>query len=196
MIAPAALVGATVLAAAIIVAQATPAPQPEPSPTEAAPTAAPATTAPAATPIPTPSASPTDVPTETPVPTATPAQQPTAPPTPRYAFVYRASPQPIPPNDVPVIAEIDLNGLALTPPSPLHVRVLTSVAVVSVYAQTSLSFMTRSIQIPKAQPGLFLFDGYIPDVPSFVRNHTFAVTFVATAANGTTANVTLPLRLN
>lgn len=196
MIAPAALVGATVLAAAIIVAQATPAPQPEPSPTEAAPTAAPATTAPAAAPIPTPSASPTDVPTETPAPTATPAQQPTAPPTPRYAFVYRASPQPIPPNDVPVIAEIDLNGNALTPPSPLHVRVLTSVAVVSVYAQTSLSFMTRSIQIPKAQPGLFLFDGYIPDVPSFVRNHTFAVTFVATAANGTTANVTLPLRLN
>lgn len=196
MIAPAALVGATVLAAAIIVAQATPAPQPEPSPTEAAPTAAPATTAPAATPIPTPSASPTAVPTETPAPTATPAQQPTAPPTPRYAFVYRASPQPIPPNDVPVIAEIDLNGNALTPPSPLHVRVLTSVAVVSVYAQTSLSFMTRSIQIPKAQPGLFLFDGYIPDVPSFVRNHTFAVTFVATAANGTTANVTLPLRLN
>ena len=196
MIAPAALVGATVLAAAIIVAQATPAPQPEPSPTEAAPTAAPATPPPAAAPIPTPSASPTAVPTETPAPTATPAQQPTAPPTPRYAFVYRASPQPIPPNDVPVIAEIDLNGNALTPPSPLHVRVLTSVAVVSVYAQTSLSFMTRSIQIPKAQPGLFLFDGYIPDVPSFVRNHTFAVTFVATAANGTTANVTLPLRLN
>jgi len=196
VIAPAALVGATVLAAAIVVAQATPAPQPEPSPTEAAPTAAPATTAPATAPIPTPSASPTDVPTETPAPTATPAQQPTTPPTPRYAFVYRASPQPIPPNDVPVIAEIDLNGNALTPPSPLHVRVLTSVAVVSVYAQTSLSFMTRSIQIPKAQPGLFLFDGYIPDVPSFVRNHTFAVTFVATAANGTTANVTLPLRLN
>lgn len=196
MIAPAPLVGATILAAAIIIAQATPAPQPEPSPTESAPTAAPATTAPAAAPIPTPSASATEVPSETPAPTATPAPQPTAPPTPRYAFVYRASPQPIPPNDVPVIAEIDLNGNALTPPSPLHVRVLTSVAVVSVYAQTSLSFMTRSIQIPKAQPGLFLFDGYIPDVPSFVRNHTFAVTFVATAANGTTANVTLPLRLN
>jgi hypothetical protein len=196
VIGPASLLGATVLAAAIVVAQATPAPQPEPSPTETAPTAAPATTAPAAAPIPTPSPSATDVPTETPAPTATPVPQPTAPPTPRYAFVYRASPQPIPPNDVPAIAEIDLNGNALTPPSPLHVRVLTSVAVVSVYAQTSLSFMTRSIQIPKAQPGLFLFDGYIPDVPSFVRNHTFAVTFVATAANGTTANVTLPLRLN
>jgi hypothetical protein len=196
VIAPASLVGATVLAAAIVVAQATPAPAPEPSPTFAAPSAAPATTAPAALPIPTPSATaePTPTPIETSAPTPTP--QPTAPPTPRYAFVYRASPQPVPPNDVPVIAEIDLNGNALTPPSPLHVRVLTSVAVVSVYAQTSLSFMTRSIQIPKAQPGLFLFDGYIPDVPSFVRNHTFAVTFVATAANGTTANVTLPLRLN
>ncbi len=193
MIAPASLVGATVLAAAIVVAQATPAPAPEPSPTVAAPSAAPATTAPA---IPTPPASPTPTLTETPAPTETAAPQPTAPPTPRYAFVYRASPQPIPPNDVPVIAEIDLNGNALTPPSPLHVRVLTSVAVVSVYAQTSLSFISRSIQIPKAQPGLFLFDGYIPDVPAFVRNHTFAVTFVATAANGTTANVTLPLRLN
>jgi hypothetical protein len=193
VIAPASLVGATVLAAAIVVAQATPAPAPEPSPTVAAPSAAPATTAPA---IPTPPASPTPTLTETPAPTETAAPQPTAPPTPRYAFVYRASPQPIPPNDVPVIAEIDLNGNALTPPSPLHVRVLTSVAVVSVYAQTSLSFISRSIQIPKAQPGLFLFDGYIPDVPAFVRNHTFAVTFVATAANGTTANVTLPLRLN
>ncbi len=196
MIAPASIVGAMVLAAAVVIAQATPVPAPEPSPTVAAPSAAPATTAPAALPIPAPSASVTPTPFETTGPTETPAPQPTAPPTPRYAFVYRASPQPIPPNDVPVIAEIDLNGNALTPPSPLHVRVLTSVAVVSVYAQTSLSFITRSIQIPKAQPGLFLFDGYIPDVPAFVRNHTFAVTFVATAANGTTANVTLPLRLN
>jgi hypothetical protein len=194
VIAPGSLVGATLLAAALVVAQATQAP--EPSPTVTAPSAAPATTAPAALPIPTPPASPSPTPAETPALTQTPTPQATAAPTPRYAFVYRASPQPIPPNDVPVIAEIDLNGNALTPPSPLHVRVLTSVAVVSVYAQTSLSFVTRSIQIPKAQPGLFLFDGYIPEVPSFVRNHTFAVTFVATAANGTTANVTLPLRLN
>jgi hypothetical protein len=194
MIAPASLLGATVLAAAIVVAQASPPPAPEPSPTATAPGAMPTTFAsPAGS---TPATEATATPETTATPTSTPVPPPTAPPTPRYAFVYRASPQPIPPNDVPVIAEIDLNGNALTPPSPLHVRVLTSVAVVSVYAQTSLSFMTRSIQIPKAQPGLFLFDGYIPDVPAFVRNHTFAVTFVATAANGTTANVTLPLRLN
>jgi hypothetical protein len=194
MIAPASLLGATVLAAAIVVAQASPPPAPEPSPTATAPGAMPTTFASPAGSTPATEATATSETTAT--PTSTPVPPPTAPPTPRYAFVYRASPQPIPPNDVPVIAEIDLNGNALTPPSPLHVRVLTSVAVVSVYAQTSLSFMTRSIQIPKAQPGLFLFDGYIPDVPAFVRNHTFAVTFVATAANGTTANVTLPLRLN
>jgi hypothetical protein len=186
VIAPASLLGAAVLAAAIVVAQATPPPAPEPSAT-AAPTDTPAASA-------IPAAASTATAAATAPPTSTAA--PTAPPTPLYAFVYRASPQPIPPNDVPAIAEIDLNGNALTPPSPLHVRVLTSVAVVSVYAQTSLSFISRSIQIPKAQPGLFLFDGYIPDVPAFVRNHTFAVTFVATAANGTTANVTLPLRLN
>jgi hypothetical protein len=110
--------------------------------------------------------------------------------------VYRAPPQAMPSPDVPVIAEIDLNATALTPPAPLHVRVLTSIAVVSVTAQTSLAFMTRGIPIPKAQPGLFLLDGYIPDVPFFVRNHTFNVQFIATAANGTSANVTLPLRLN
>jgi hypothetical protein len=121
---------------------------------------------------------------------------PTAAPTPLYAFVYRAPPQPIPPTDVPAIAEIDLNATALTPPAPLHVRVLTSVAVVSVTAQTSLSFMSRGIAIPKAQPGLFLFDGYIPDVPFFLRNHTFNVDFVATAANGKSVDISLPLRLN
>jgi hypothetical protein len=189
--APASLLGATLLAAAIVVAQASPppTPAPEPSATAAAPTDTPAASS-------TPTAASTATATAPATAQPTSAPTPTAPPTPLYAFVYRASPQPIPPNDVPVIAEIDLNGNALTPPSPLHVRVLTSVAVVTVYAQTSLSFISRSIQIPKAQPGLFLFDGYIPDVPAFVRNHTFAVTFVATAANGTTANVTLPLRLN
>ncbi len=191
MTAPASLLGATLLAAAMVVAQASPppTPAPEPSATAAAPTDTPAASS-------TPTAASTATATAPATAQPTSAPTPTAPPTPLYAFVYRASPQPIPPNDVPVIAEIDLNGNALTPPSPLHVRVLTSVAVVTVYAQTSLSFISRSIQIPKAQPGLFLFDGYIPDVPAFVRNHTFAVTFVATAANGTTANVTLPLRLN
>jgi hypothetical protein len=132
--------------------------------------------------------------TNAPVPNQTDVPAPS--PTPLYSFVYRAPPQAMPSPDVPAIAEIDLNATALTPPAPLHVRILTSIAVVSVTAQTSLAFITRGIPIPKAQPGLFLFDGYIPDVPFFVRNHTFNVSFIATAANGTSASVTLPLRLN
>ncbi len=152
---------------------------------------------------PAPSATPSGAPSPAQSPSATsagsPSPLPSAPaptPTPLYLFVYRTAPQPVPPADVPAIAEIDLNATVLTPPAPLHVRVLTSIAVVSVTAQTSLSFLTRGIPIPKVEPGLFLFDGYVPDVPAFLRNHTFSVAFVATAANGQSVNVTLPLRLN
>jgi len=169
---------ATALAAAtIVVAQAQPAPQAPASATQA--------------PEPAPSGAPATQP-----PQGSVQSLPSVSATPLYTFVYRAPPQPVPPPDVPAIAEIDLNATQLTPPAPLHVRVLTSVAVVSVTAQTSMLFMTRGIPIPKAQPGLFLFDGYIPDVPVFLRNHTFNVDFIATAANGTTADVSLPLRLN
>jgi hypothetical protein len=131
-----------------------------------------------------------------PAPAVTGSAVPGVASTPLYTFVYRASPQPVPPADVPVIAEIDLNATEITPPGPLHVRVLTSIAVVSVTAQTSMAFMTRGIPIPKAQPGLFLFDGYVPDVPFFLRNHTFNVDFIATAANGRTTDVVLPMRLD
>jgi hypothetical protein len=173
VIAPAAILGGAMVAASLLVAQASP----------------PASQAPSSPPTPVPASA-------TPAVGAPASATPAAVATPVYTFVYRASPQPVPPPDVPVIAEIDLSATALTPPAPLHVRVLTSAAVVSVYAQTSLAFLTRGIPIPKAQSGLFLFDGYIPDVPSIVRNHTFNVTFIATAANGTTANVSIPLRLN
>lgn len=169
------LAAAVLAASSTLVAQTTPSPEPAAGPASSAPAAAG---------------------TPTPAPAASPFAGPAPSATPLYTFVYRASPQPVPPNDVPVIAEIDLNANALTPPAPLHVRVLTSVAVVSVTAQTSLAFLTRGIPIPKAQPGLFLFDGYIPDVPSFLRNHTFNVDFIATAANGTTTDISLPLRLN
>ncbi len=177
---------------AVVVAQVAPSPGPQPAPVQGTPTATPGTGAaggPAqSTAGPAPAASPLAGP-------GTPAA-PTVAATPVYDFVYRAAPQPVPPPDVPAIAEIDLNANSLTPPAPLHVRVLTSIAVVSVTAQTSIGFMSRGIPIPKAQPGLFLFDGYIPDVPFFLRNHTFDVQFIATAANGRSANVSLPLRLN
>jgi hypothetical protein len=163
------LLGAGLVAASLVVAQSSP-PESGGSPVPQPPAASPV-------------ASPT-------------ASAPLVEATPVYTFVYRASPQPVPPNDVPVIAEIDLTASALTPPAPLHARILTSVGVVSMTAQASYAFLTRGIPIPKAQPGLFLFDGYIPDVPFFLRNHTFNVQFIATAASGRTANVTLPLRLN
>ena len=167
--------GPVLVAAAFVVAQAQPpAPAPAGSTTPSAQTGSPPANGPASA-----------------VPAA-----PTAEPTPVYTYVFRSPPQPVPPTDVPAIAEIDLNANALTPPAPLHVRVLTSVAVVTVIAQTSIGFMTRNIPIPKAEPGLFLFDGYIPDVPFFLRNHTFNVQFIATTAGGRSANVSLPLRLN
>jgi len=126
---------------------------------------------------------------------APPSAPPTPTPTPVYKFVYRATPAPestpFPGPNAPAINEIDLNDAQLVPPSPLHVRVLTSEAVVSVAAET----MGRSINIPQHETGEFLFDGYIPDVPSFLRNRTFDVQFVASVNDGRSATVTLPLTL-
>lgn len=131
-----------------------------------------------------------------PAPQSAPAgATPTPAPTPLYNFVYRATPAPdmtpFPGPNAPEIDEIDLNDSQLVPPSPLHVRVLTSEAVVSVAAAT----LGRTINIPQHQPGQFLFDGYIPDVPSFLRNRTFDVQFIASVSDGRSTSVTLPLTL-
>jgi hypothetical protein len=115
--------------------------------------------------------------------------------TPAYRFVYRPTPSPVstpfPLPNAPQIDEIDLNDSALVPPAPLHVRVLTSPAVVSVSAET----FGRSIAIPQHERGVFTFDGYIPDVPGFLRNRTYDVDFIAADVDGRTASVTLPLTL-
>jgi hypothetical protein len=154
--------------AAIVVAQASPLPSPVPSP---APTVS-----------------------ATSVPTAM-ATAPAPTPTPLYKFVYRPTPSPVStpmagPN-APAINEIDLNDSSLVPPSPLHVRVLTSAAVVSVSAET----FGRSIAIPQKDTGEFDFDGYIPNVPGFLRNRTFDVQFIATVTDGRNVTITLPLTL-
>jgi len=158
------------MAAALIVAQATP-----PSP---APPAAPSATL-------------------SPAPTLSPAQlaSPEVSPSPAYHFVYRPTPSPVttpfPLPNAPEIDEIDLNDAALVPPAPLHVRVLTNPSVVSVSAET----FGRSIAIPQHDRGVFTFDGYIPNVPDFLRNRTYPVSFIAAAGDGRTASVTLPLTL-
>lgn len=128
-------------------------------------------------------------------PSPSPAPAPTATPTPLYKFVFRPTPAPIatpfPLPNAPEIDEIDLNDSSLVPPAPLHVRVLTSEPVISVTAET----FGHAIAIPQRGTGLFLFDGYIPDVPGFLRNRTYDVQFTATVIDGRTASITLPLTL-
>lgn len=126
---------------------------------------------------------------------APPTAVPTATPTPLYKFVYRPAPSatgtPVPGPNPPEIDEIDLNDSSLVPPAPLHVRVLTGAAVVSVAAQC----FGRSIAIPQKTIGEFTFDGYIPQVPGFLRNRTFNIEFVARVGDGRSASITLPLTL-
>ena len=126
------------------------------------------------------------------VPSATPT--PAVSPTPAYRFVVVPTPAPdaTPPfPGAPVIREIDITDSVLFAPGDLHVRVLTNPLVVSVTAGT----LGRDIAIPQQTPGVFLFDGYIPSVPDFLRNRSFDVDFKATVADGRSATVTVPLTL-
>jgi len=108
----------------------------------------------------------------------------------RYVFVPHPSNEIAQP-DAPRIREIDITDSVLSAPGELHVRVLTSAAVVNVTAGT----MGRDISIPARGSGIFAFDGFIPNVPDFVRNRTFDVDFVASTADGRAATVTLLLTL-
>lgn len=126
-------------------------------------------------------------------PSATSAPSPA--PTPSYGFVYKATPSPestpFPGPGAPTISEIDLSDSTLVTPGNIRVRVLTNEAVVSVAAETFGS----SIPIAKIADGTFTLEGYVPAVPSALKNRVYDVTFTATAANGRTARVILPLML-
>jgi hypothetical protein len=127
--------------------------------------------------------------TAAPVPPATPA--PSATPLYRFVFIPTPAPREAPPAQpgAPEIHEIDITDSTLYAPGDLHVRVLTNAPVVSVTAGT----MGRDITIPGQRPGVFAFDGYIPNVPDFVRGRSFDVDFVASTADGRTTTVTLAL---
>ena len=116
-------------------------------------------------------------------------------PTPAYGFVYRSTPSPettpFPGPNPPGIAEIDLSGTTLVTPGTIRVRVLTTDAVISVAAETFGS----SIPIVRAAPGIFTLEGYVPAVPQAFKNRLYDVTFTASAADGRTARVVLPLML-
>ncbi len=143
--------------------------------------------APAAPPSPTPISSPSTTATPLPATAATPA----------YRFVYKPTPAPagvttpFPLPGAPQIVEIDLSDSTLVTPGSLRVRVLTSESVATVAAET----FGNAVAIPKKESGLFSFDGYVGDVPAFVKNRTYDVTFTATGSDGRTATVTLPLTL-
>jgi hypothetical protein len=129
-------------------------------------------------------------------PTAGPSPAPASPspsPTPAYRFVYRATPSPVttpfPGPNAPEIDEIDLSDSVLIPPENIYGRVLTNPAVVSVSAQT----MGATLDIPKTAPGVFTLAASIPDVPQFLRNRSFDVSFTATTTDGRVATVTLEL---
>jgi hypothetical protein len=135
----------------------------------------------------TPSASPSGVPAApaTPVPT----------PTPQYRFVYRTPPSPVttpfPGPGAPEIDEIDLSDATLTPPENIYGRILTSTSVIALTAET----MGATLNIPKTAPGVFSLSASVPDVPRFLRNREFDVSFTATSIDGRTATVTLPLTI-
>ena len=186
-----ALCAAVVLGSAAAAA-AQPAGTPSPAPPLVSPAPAPtngdAATPIAATPVP------TSVPgTQAPVPRPASSALPAASPTPAYNFVYRATPTPasapLRAADAPHIDEIDLSDATIVTPGAIHVRVLTSGAVTSVVAQT----FGRSIAIPQRSSGIFALDANVSSVPAFLKNRSYAIEFVATVADGRTANVTLPL---
>ncbi len=133
-------------------------------------------------------------PAPSPVPTGTvPAAAPSA--TPAYGFVYKPTPSPdvtpFPGPNPPTITEIDLSDSTLVTPGNIRVRVLTSDAVVSVAAETFGS----SLPIAKVSNGTFALEGYVPAIPSAYKNRVYDVTFTATAADGRSARVVLPLVL-
>jgi hypothetical protein len=182
-------VGATLAASLARATAATPAPAP---PSVSPPSTAPSGPAPSSTPGAVPTLLPSANTPSTPPPTAVPL--PTA--TPVYKFVYRPTIVPTPAADpnTPQIAEIDLSDTTVVTPGDVHVRVLTSYAVINVFAQT----LGRTVAIPRAAPGLFLLDTQVPGIPffmSYLKNRTYPIVFSAGVPDGRTASVTLPLTL-
>ena len=114
---------------------------------------------------------------------------------PTYRFVYRPTPSPnttpFPGPNAPEIDEIDLSDATLVPPANIYGRVLTNPSVVTVTAET----MGTTLTIPKVTPGVFGLSASIPDVPQFLRNRSFDVTFTATVSDGRIASVTIPLTI-
>lgn len=120
---------------------------------------------------------------------------PNASATPAYNFVYRATPSPgatpFPVPGAPSIDEIDLSDDTLVPPTIVRARVLTNIYVSTMTAET----FGQVLAIPRVRPGVFALEASITDVPGYLRNHSFNVTFTASVTDGRTATITLPLSI-
>ena len=129
------------------------------------------------------------------VPTTPASPAPSPSPSPAFHFIYKPTPTaettPFPGPNPPQIAEIDLSDATLVTPGIIRVRVLTSDAVAAVVAET----FGNTFSIPKKETGLFTFEGYVGEVPAFVKNRTYDVTFTASTRDGRNTAVTLPLTL-
>jgi len=182
------------LLAVLVAVSAAPTTSPPPvsPPPSSAPSAEPSS-APTAAPVPSAAATPQVTPA--PAPSTSPLPQPTPQATPLYKVVYRptpdpnAAPDPVP--NPPLIDEIDLNDSVFAPPCDIHLRVLTTANVVTLTVAT----FGRSTEIPEQKPGVFVFDGYLPDVPSFLRNRIYDVLFTAGGIDGRTATATIQVSL-
>lgn len=175
------------------------------------PQASPATTAPTVSPMEMPSATPAvtetpaavPTPTETPAPTVAPTAAPTVTPTPTPLPSPTATPvnpykyvvdPPLDPNAAPgspQISRIEINDKVVHVGGQIAIRVTTTPNVSTVYIEVE----GRTINIPKAQDGLFAgiqqIPGFIP--PWFLK--TYQVTFNAVTPDGKRTSATIPIAL-
>ncbi len=109
---------------------------------------------------------------------------------PNAAYAYRVV---IPPTQSsPSISEIDFNDKALSAPGPVAVLVKTSDDV----ATLSARLLGREQGLPKLATGQFGGTQQLPQIPFFLKGRDYAVDFVATTADGRTAQAQVVVHLN
>jgi len=163
------------------------------APASAAPSAVPAGSAsPAVSPSPV-SPSPVSPSPASPSPASpSPAGSPAATPTPspfHYRFVPRLKPDPAP--GEPQILEVDLNDDVLRSRGTIDMRIVTNSAVSKVVSRGN----GREGIVPQAGPGEFIAHGNLPSIPFIASGWTVKLQFIASAPDGRSTTVTVPVRL-
>jgi hypothetical protein len=177
--------------AALLIALAIASPAPSPSttfvvPAAASPAAAPAPTSQPAPPASTaPSLGPSGAPSA-PAPAATTSPSPSPY---RYRFVPRQPDHPEP--GATQILAVSLNDQQLHSRGPIAIKVETSPDVVKVVSKNG----SQEGNIPMIAPGDFEAASTLPKIPFIARGISIRLEFIATAANGQTATVKVPVKI-